>query len=1120
MKAGYVTVQIKNVLLFGMAGTGKTSVQNLIFGLPPPEVRSSTPLAEAPKRVIRNISQSKVQAGDGKWEPVTVKKLEQMLADTIRSIADDLGDIPDELATKLKRLPDNKISAAKTLSTTTVDDTTKSSSADKDPSNTNFEMMIADIAGSVQDIIAKKVIDTSSGRHPREVLGSNWVYFTDSGGQPHFYNLLPHFIKGISAALFALRLCEGLDEHPMVEYYKDGKEVGTRYPAALTTLETFRNLVQSIHSRSEKESLRLVCIGTHLDKESECPEETLEQKNVKLLEDLPQDISDITMRYRSKQGSDKIIFPVDAKNVESDEQREQREMMAKELHMVIDKCPSREIKVPLWWYHFEIILETITREKGRKLLHKQECLKVAQLLRFHEDALVAALEFFHEQHIFHYYPTILPDVVFCDTQVLLDKVTELVEYASFLRDGSYQTPVDGILLRKLRDRGIITLEFLKGFSKHYVKGVFEPPELILIFKELLILTPISVSLHCDFDSSSVTMEYFMPSLLDPLNESDLEKCRVSTAEAAPLLFQFPNGWPRCGVFCCLQVYLVNHCKWELCLDESIPKQNMVILRPPESPCIVTLIDSFFYIELHAEALTKDCEGEYPSIRDNVLEGIKASCEALRYSRDPPDLAFICPCDREQPQTEVMSQASHIRDPSATTSSQKRHVAVFNTKYIKCTKNCRKVYPLERKHKVWLVDVELFTESCYPPVKKLKIELPSGGCAGASVSPNTLFALKHWGLDKLQDVHINGEGTLIAVLDTGINASHISMINSNKISAAKNFLTGEVEDLYNDTDPHSHGTSVAGVAAGNHIPAGACTLPEGAKMYVGNMPLLPIGVAPKASLVIFRVSKSKEDPYDPSAVVKSLECIRDHNDKQTEEQKKIRIVTMPFRFSRDHTRISILIDILKSSGVVCVVAAGNDGLNQSSGYPARCSSVLTVGSVDSYGRISNFSTSDPCVDVLALGENVLIPVNHPETVQLANPIPAQPIHTVTSFYPTFPTIAGDLPPLQTCSSLPGNVASGCPDNPSVTNYFAADSGTSFAAPAVAGLIALLLQCARKYTTNGTAIKHITDPDILKRLFDKYMVKETEQGKLLQPEKVIRFFNFFATVIDGVVEDLLN
>ena len=730
MKAGYVTVQIKNVLLFGMAGTGKTSILNLIFGLPPPEVRSSTPLAEAPKQVIRNISQSKVQAGDGKWEPVTVEKLEQLLADTIRSSAAELGDIPDELATKLKCLPENNISAANTLSTTTVDDTT----AVEDLSDANFEMTIADIAGTVQDIVAKKVIDTSSGRHPREVLGSNWVYFTDSGGQPHFHNLLPLFIKGISAALYALRLCEGLDEHPMVEYYKDGVEVGTHYRAALTTLETFRNLVQSIHSRSEKESLRLVCIGTHFDKESECSEETLEQKNVKLLENLPQDISDITVRYRSKQRSDKLIFPVDAKNVVLDEQREQREKMAKELRVVIDECPSCEIKVPLWWYHFEIILEKIMREKGRKVLHKQECLQVAQQLRFHEDALAAALEFFHEQHIFHYYPTVLPDVVFCDTQVLLDKLTELVEYASFLRDGSSQAPVDGKLLRKLRDRGIITLEFLKGFSKHYVKGVFEPPELIQLFKELLILTPISGSLHCDFDSSSVTMEYFMPSLLDPLNESDLEKCRVFTAEAASLLFQFPNGWPRCGVFCCLQVYLVYHCKWELCLDESIPKQNMVVLRPPEIPSIVTLIDSFSCIELYVEALTNECESEYPSIRDNVLEGIKASCKALRYNQDPPAIAFFCPCDNEQPQTEVLSQTTSMHDPSAITSGQKHPVAVVSKKYMRCTKNSRKVYPLERKHEVWLVDVELFTESCYPPVKKLKIEVPQSSSEHAMTNP--------------------------------------------------------------------------------------------------------------------------------------------------------------------------------------------------------------------------------------------------------------------------------------------------------------------------------------------------------------------------------------------------
>lgn len=59
-----------------------------------------------------------------------------------------------------------------------------------------------------------------------------------------------------------------------------------------------------------------------------------------------------------------------------------------------------------------------------------------------EDALVRALKNFHKHHIFHYYHDILPEVVFCDIQVLLDKVTELVEYAALLREDS--DPIAGL----------------------------------------------------------------------------------------------------------------------------------------------------------------------------------------------------------------------------------------------------------------------------------------------------------------------------------------------------------------------------------------------------------------------------------------------------------------------------------------------------------------------------------------------------------------------------------------------------------------------------------------------------------------------------------------------------
>ena len=96
-------------------------------------------------------------------------------------------------------------------------------------------------------------------------------------------------------------------------------------------------------------------------------------------------------------------------------------------------------------------------------------LEVALQLDISESALIEALKLFHQQHIFHYYSEILPDVVFTSPQVLLDKLTELVrEVYTMKRSHSYfpsfGSPKSG-KWRVFRDQGILYLEFLKQFEK-------------------------------------------------------------------------------------------------------------------------------------------------------------------------------------------------------------------------------------------------------------------------------------------------------------------------------------------------------------------------------------------------------------------------------------------------------------------------------------------------------------------------------------------------------------------------------------------------------------------------------------------------------------------------------
>ncbi len=663
LRDGIVTVNITNALIQGEAGVGKTCTKRILCDQGRLSTRDSTPLADISVHV-RDVTDVKVHSHNNKWKEVNNEKLQEIVGAMISGIVEIQAKYPTETiiedpVDKQLTLPVDDTNETATparlaietsptllppasLATLSVDDANETSATFLPLAK--FESLIDDLRD--------KVVDSRHPRDSREILGSNWIYIIDSGGQPHFHNLLPHFVHGISIALFTLKLSEQLDSRSIVEYYENGQLISTPYRSPLTTIDTLKCLVRSMQSHTiDGEKPTLVIVGTFRDK-MENISETLQEKNEQLLKILSPEFTD--QLVFCNEAEDELIFSLNAKDPGAHE-----ETIAEMIRSVVEDSPSKVIEMPVWWYVLEISLKEMSNRLNRKVLSKQECLEVAKQINIKEDALVEALKFFHEQHIFHYYVDILPNVVFTSPQVLLDKLTELVKEAYDKRIKSTATTgraqvTKGKVMKgkwqKFRNKGIITLEFVEYFSEHFVKGVFSPPDLLKIFMNCLILTPFSPT-DSEIDFTSRTAQYFMPSLLDMLAQDKLMEYRVVPFLVSPLLIRFSNGWPRAGLFCCLQVYLIRQLSWKLLLNMGKPKliaQNCVMLSPPDSSCRVTLIDSFSYIEVHVDGGEDACFAVCPTIRNQIDNGIHASCQILRYSEEQLQLAFFCPCTLSSP----------------------------------------------------------------------------------------------------------------------------------------------------------------------------------------------------------------------------------------------------------------------------------------------------------------------------------------------------------------------------------------------------------------------------------------------------------------------------------------
>ena len=622
MENGYVECTMTTCAVTGVAGSGKTSTMYLALNDARSTVRQSTGMVE-PVRALSTVVGA-AESGSSEWIRVDEDKFLDIVAG-----ATLVANTEEQPAVRTTLSPPTQSTSEDSLSTSDVH-------ISEQPSHTEVvDELLIKLAGLLNKPVGKK-----------QVAKLDFLYFLDSGGQPQFHDLLPSFVPNLSTVLFVLNLSETLDHHPEIKYYHEGKSLCS-YRSPYSHEQILKHCIRALQPENRSiesgSSPHVAVVGTHRDEESECEGETREEKNQKLLDLLLPRFDDSLTYYQLKE----LIFPI---NAESPSQ-EDKAVAGKLRENIIRSSSPKPVRIPLSWFMLEQVLRKLAKERGTGIMHINECRKIASRLCIKSGAFDAALKYLVSLNLFLYYPTVLPNLVFCMPQVLLDKINELVQLHHILCGGSNILPgstesintrgLSGKQWMRFQNYGVFEEKLLydKAFSRHYDKVPFTRTDFLKLLESLLIAAKIN--------TTDIHTEYVMPSLLFELESDKLDehRCDPQTSPAAPLLVHFPDEWPASGVFCSFLASLLSTQDWKVMMNETKNKptcvyKNCFKFQCPSMPgsILITLIDSFDqgYFEVHVNAPLEECIKYCPEIRKSVFAALppKAPVEA--------EVASFCP----------------------------------------------------------------------------------------------------------------------------------------------------------------------------------------------------------------------------------------------------------------------------------------------------------------------------------------------------------------------------------------------------------------------------------------------------------------------------------------------
>ena len=348
------------------------------------------------------------------------------------------------------------------------------------------------------------------------------IYITDIGGQHEFQQLIPALVSGPSVFIIVVPAHWGLNNTFPVEYLNKDGSLGSSYHTSITLkeyiLQTLSTIMYIGYRDKTSECPKIVFVLTFKDKVSEDELTAVDQELQAAVR------STVAFRESKIEFANQTEMCYSINNLAEDDTDILKIRCG--IERIGRKNEEYHVHTPYSWQFFGITLRTL----GDSIVTYDECIEIGRKcgIQSRED-LNAALKHFHEQTgILRYYPDIteLREIIFVNSQILFDKVSELVTRSfSFEQAGKFKS-------EQFHKQGIFPINSLTDKCK--TTDLFTNTMFVAFLKHHHIIAPLRG-----------TDKLFLPCCLA---RAPLYQCDPILSSFPALLYSFGGGFVPRGLF--------------------------------------------------------------------------------------------------------------------------------------------------------------------------------------------------------------------------------------------------------------------------------------------------------------------------------------------------------------------------------------------------------------------------------------------------------------------------------------------------------------------------------------------------------------------------------------------